>query len=136
MKKTVRYVDADTLEIKETSYEAEIDEDEILDEYANMLREALGCEPEDFYEKYKKYKDAEAEFKTIYEPFKEKLIQIHSNKSNLPKTLIIGGAKVTYVSPSIRTTVDTKKLKEEEPDIAKKYTKSTNVNATVRLEGV
>ena len=41
---------------------------------------------------------------------------------------------MTYVSPSTRTIVDTKKLKEEEPDIAKKFTKTSTVKATIRLE--
>ena len=44
--------------------------------------------------------------------------------------------KLTYVSPSERKTIDSKKLKEEEPEIAKKFTKTTNVKASVRIEEV
>jgi predicted phage-related endonuclease len=54
----------------------------------------------------------------------------------MPKTITIGGTKLTYVSPSIRNTIDSKKLKEEEPELAKKYTKATNVSATVRIETI
>ena len=52
----------------------------------------------------------------------------------MPKSIVVGGAKLTYVSPSTRTTVDTKKLKEEEPELAKKYSKTSLVSATIRLE--
>ena len=31
---------------------------------------------------------------------------------------------------------DSKKLKEEEPELAKKFTKTTDVNATIRIEGI
>lgn len=41
---------------------------------------------------------------------------------------------MTYVSPSTRSSIDSKKLKEEEPAIAEKFTKTTNVTASVRIE--
>ena len=135
MKKVVRYVDEDTLEIKETiiDEEKELVENENL---AQVFQQALSCEPEDFYNKYKAYKLAEEEFNKVYEPFKENLIKLHESESSLPKSVIIGGTKLTYVSPSTRTSIDSKKLKEEEPELAKKYTKTTNVKASVRLEEV
>ena len=42
--------------------------------------------------------------------------------------------KVTYVEPTTRTTIDSKKLKEELPAIAEKYTKTTVVKGSVRIE--
>ena len=42
--------------------------------------------------------------------------------------------KVTYVEPSTRTTIDSKKLKEELPAIAEKYTKTTMVKGSVRID--
>lgn len=42
--------------------------------------------------------------------------------------------KVTYVEPTTRSTIDSKKLKEELPAIAEKYTKTTMVKGSVRIE--
>lgn len=104
------------------------------EEIKSVIQSALNCEPDEFYKKYKKYKKAEEEFNAIYEPFKESLIQLHENYSELPNTVIVGGAKLIYVSPSTRTSIDSKKLKEEEPELAKKYTKTTAVKASVRID--
>lgn len=99
-----------------------------------QIKSMLNCDPEEFYKKYKKYKKAEEEFKQLYEPFKEKLIQLHELDADLPSAVILEGIKLIYVSPSVRTSIDSKKLKEEEPEIAKRFTKTTNVAATIRLE--
>lgn len=98
------------------------------------IKEILNCDPEDFFKKYKKMKKAEEEFNAIYEPFKERLIGLYSNDSNMPATIILGGVKATYVAPSTRNIIDSKKLKEEEPDLVKKYTKHTSVKASIRLD--
>lgn len=42
--------------------------------------------------------------------------------------------KVTYVEPTTRTTIDSKKLKEELPAVAEKYTKVSQVKGSVRIE--
>lgn len=42
--------------------------------------------------------------------------------------------KVTYVEPTVRTTIDSKKLKEELPAVAEKYTKRSMVKGSVRIE--
>lgn len=39
----------------------------------------------------------------------------------------------TYVAPTTRTSIDSAKLKKEHPDIAKKYSKTSNVSASVRI---
>lgn len=104
------------------------------EEVKDMVQSVLNCEPDEFYKKYKKLKKAEEEFNKLYEPFKKGLIQLHEEHRDLPHTVIVGGAKLTYVSPSTRTSIDSKKLKEEEPDIAKKFTKTANVSASVRIE--
>ena len=133
--KKIKIVDEDTLEMKEVEVE-EIPTDEVLDTFADQLRSALNCEPEEFYLRYKEYKEAEAKFKELYDPFKEKLIKIHEETPSLPKSVVIGGVKLIYVSPSVRSSIDNKKLKEEEPEIAKKFTKTTNVASMIRLEEV
>ena len=134
--KTIKVIDEDTLEMKEVILEedeAEIDE---TSEELDKFKQALPCEPEEFSEKYRALKQATEEFDKVFVPFKENIIKLHEQSDYLPKTVIVDGVKVTYVSPSIRNTIDSKKLKEEEPELAKKYTKATNVKATVRLEKI
>lgn len=41
--------------------------------------------------------------------------------------------KLTYIAPSVRTNIDSAKLKKEMPQIAEKYTKQTNVKASLRI---
>lgn len=41
--------------------------------------------------------------------------------------------KITYVAPTTRTSIDSAKLKKEKPDIAKKYSKTSNVSESVRI---
>lgn len=139
MKKKIIKIDEDTFEI--TEMYVEVEDEEVIEEatgdaitdFADALRGAMGCTADEFYEKYQAMKKAEAEFKEVYEPLKAEVIKLHETQ-NLPKNVIVGGAKLTYVSPSTRSTIDSKKLKEEEPEIAKKFTKTSQVGATVRIE--
>ena len=39
----------------------------------------------------------------------------------------------TYVAPTTRNTIDSKALKDEQPDIAALYTKTSNVKASVKI---
>lgn len=141
MKKKIIKIDEDTFEITETY--VEVEDEEVKDEatgdaitdFADALRSAMGCTTDEFYDKYTAYKNAEAEFKSVYEPLKAEVIKLHETQ-NLPKNVIVGGTKLTYISPSTRSSIDSKKLKEEEPEIAKKFTKTTNVAATVKLEDI
>lgn len=141
MIKKIIKIDEDTFEITETTVEVADEEvkdeavGDVISDFAEALRSAMGCTSEQFYDKYRAYKDAEAEFKSVYEPLKAKVIELHE-KQNLPKNVLVGGAKLTYVSPSTRSSIDSKKLKEEEPEIAKKFTKHTSVAATVKLEDI
>lgn len=41
--------------------------------------------------------------------------------------------KVVYVAPTTKTSVDSAKLKKEQPDIYAKYTKTSDVKASVRI---
>ena len=49
------------------------------------------------------------------------------------KTVDRGNLKITYVSPSCRTSVDSKKLEKEEPEIYKKYVKTTTVAGSIKI---
>ena len=42
--------------------------------------------------------------------------------------------KITYVEPTTRETIDSKKLKAELPAVAAKYTKISQVKGSVRIE--
>lgn len=110
--------------------------EEEFDEKIGLINNALGCTPEEFYKRYTKYKKAEAEFNEIYEPFKEKLINLHETIPELQKSILVNSVKLTYVAPTTRTSIDTKKLKEEEPEIAKKFTKISEVKANIRIDGI
>ena len=142
MKKKIIKIDEDTLEVTEVYVDVEDEEmkdeavGDAITDFANALRHALNNHtPEEFYQKYREMKKAEADFKEIYEPLKAEMIKLHET-AGLPKKVIIGGTTLTYVSPSVRNTIDSKKLKEEEPELAKKFTKSTNIPATVKLEEI
>lgn len=41
--------------------------------------------------------------------------------------------KLTYVAPTTRTAIDSAKLKKELPEVAEKYTKTSNVKASLRI---
>ena len=49
------------------------------------------------------------------------------------KTVDRGKLKITYVAPSTRTSVDSKKLQKEEPEIYKKYVKTTTVAGSIKI---
>lgn len=141
MRKKIIKIDDETFKITETYIDVADEEakDEAVEDtisgYTDALIKTMGCTSDEFYSKYKAMKKAEEEFKAIYEPLKAKVIELHETQ-NLPKNVIVGGAKLTYVSPSMRIGIDSKKLKEEEPEIAKKFTKTTRVAATVKIEDI
>lgn len=138
--KVIKMVDEETLEITEVMVpdkdSTEIAEYTVEGVPERLIRQALDCDPEEFATKYREYKTAEAEFNKLYDPFKTNLIKLHEAHPYLPKRVVVGGVTMTYVSPSTRTTLDSKKLKEEEPELAKKFTKTTEVKGTVRIEKI
>lgn len=101
-----------------------------------IIMTKANCDAEKFAEKYNTYMIAKMEFEKVFEPVKKAIIDAHAYNSDTQNTINLGGVKLTYVSPSTRTTIDSKKLKEEEPELAKKFTKTTNVSATVRVDGI
>lgn len=133
--KTIKVVDEDTLEIKEIEIEQEMTNEE-ADKQIQAFQNAIPCDPEEFSRRYKELKEAQAKFDEVYEPFKTNLIKLHEDMPEASKSVLVGNVKLTYVSPSTRNTIDSKKLKEEEPELAKKFTKTTNVKASIRLEEV
>ena len=49
------------------------------------------------------------------------------------KTVDRGNLKITYVAPSCRTSVDSKKLEKEDPETYKKYVKTTTVAGSIKI---
>ena len=137
--KTIKVIDEDTLEIKEVVVEEVTEEmtEDAAEEVNRAFRQAMTCDPDEFAKRYKEFKEAKAKFDEVYEPFKLNLLSLYKDHPDIPKTVIVGGSvKLTHVSPSTRSTIDSKKLKEEEPTIAEKFTKTTNVSASIRFEEV
>lgn len=97
---------------------------------------SLNCKPDEFAKKYNAYKIAKTEFEELFAPVKDAIVAAHETAPDSPKSLMVGGVKLTYVSPSTRSAIDSKKLKEEEPELAKKFTKITKVAASVRIDGI
>jgi hypothetical protein len=134
--KTIKVIDEDTLEIKEIVVEEDSTE-EAIDVINKKFKQAITCGPEEFAKRYKEFKEAKARFDEVYESTKLNLLTLYNDNPDIPKNVIIGGAvKLTHVAPSTRSTIDSKKLKEEEPELAKKFTKITNVSASIRLEEI
>lgn len=134
--KVIKSVDEFTLKMTDVIVE---DEQELTEKEANNVnkafRQAITCDSEEFAKRYREFKEAKARFDEVYEASKANLLALYEENPSLPKQVVVGGAvKLTYVSPSVRSSIDTKKLKEEEPAIAEKFTKNTSVGATMRLE--
>lgn len=62
---------------------------------------------------------------------KEKLLQ--AMEKHGVKSFENAKVKFMYVAPTIRTTIDSKKLKADHPDIAEAYSKTSNISASVRI---
>lgn len=116
-------------------HEEEVSE-KAIEELRRSVLTSLNCKPDVFAKKYNAYKIAKAEFEELFEPVKETILSVHKQRDDVPNTLVVGGIKLTYVSPTTRTTIDSKKLKEEEPELAKKFTKISAVSASVRVDGI
>lgn len=89
--------------------------------------------PKDFVKKYKQMKKLEAEIKAAEDVFKQSLIQMFESIPDLEtNSVALDGLKFTYASAYTKTTVDSKKLKEEYPEIYAKVTKTSNVKSSIR----
>lgn len=69
------------------------------------------------------------EMKNEEELIKEMLSKKFGELGIEPHSVTIAGSTFSYVKPSVRKTIDSKRLKEELPDIAEEYSKETKVKA-------
>ena len=91
-------------------------------------------ELEDLTELMEDIKSKEEELKLLKEKVdKVKGILYDTMGKEGVKTVDRGKLKITYVAPSSRTSVDSKKLEKEEPEIYKKYVKTTTVEGSIKI---
>ena len=91
-------------------------------------------ELEDLEELMEKITVKEKELKLLKEKVdKVKEILYGTMEKEGVKTVDRGNLKITYVAPSSRTSVDSKKLEKEEPEIYKKYVKTTTVAGSIKI---
>ena len=91
-------------------------------------------ELEDLTELMEDIKSKEEELKLLKEKVdKVKEILYGTMEKEGIKTVDRGNLKITYVAPSCRTSVDSKKLEKEEPEIYKKYVKTTTVAGSIKI---
>jgi len=62
---------------------------------------------------------------------KQKLLQ--AMEEHGVKSFETPEVKFMYVAPTTRTTIDSKKLKADHPDLVEAYSKTSNVSASVRI---
>lgn len=91
--------------------------------------------PEGFVQKYKQMKQLQDEIGKTEDMIKQKLLEMFESIPELEtNTVTVDGLSFTYVSPSVRKTVDTKKLQEEYPKIYAKMLKESNVRSSIRTK--
>ncbi len=94
---------------------------------------ARGIIPEDFAKEYKKMKKLQQELEQTENTIKNKLIEMFQSIPELEKNSVsMDGLKFTYIAPTVRKSVDTKKLQEEHPEIYKQCLKESQVKAQIR----
>lgn len=94
---------------------------------------ARGIIPEQFAKDYKKMKKLQVELQKTENEIKSKLIEMFESISDLEQNSVsMDGLKFTYVAPTKRKSVDSKKLQEEFPEIYKKVIKESDVKSQIR----
>lgn len=81
-------------------------------------------------QKLKEFQVTMQEMKNEETAIKQALDQAFEKAGIEKHTVEFAGAKFVYNKPSTRTSVDSKKLKEEMPDIYEAYKKVSNVNGS------
>ena len=87
---------------------------------------------QEFTQKYVEFQKKALEMKLIEKEVREEL------KKAMEENGILGFEddfiKVIYKKASSKTIIDSTRLKEERPDIAKEYSKTSNVSSSVSIE--
>ena len=94
--------------------------EEVKETMGSKLKRAISLD--------KQIKKRQAELKQLKEELQAEMgnYRVKTFSNNL--------GKLVYVAPTERTTIDTRLLKQELPDVANKYTKVVTVKAAVRIK--
>lgn len=83
--------------------------------------------------KLRKLEEKRLEIELTMKTFKEDLLEL-MEQNDMKESFEIGNMKVTYKKATQRTTLDTKKVKEELPDVFEKYSKTNDVKSSISIE--
>ena len=81
----------------------------------------------------KKFQKAKIQLNLMEEKIKKMFLDLMEQTGTTRFTSPDGTFKVTYIAETISSTFDSKKLKEENPDLYEKYKKETTRKAYVKL---
>lgn len=79
-------------------------------------------------QKLKEFQITLQEMKNEEDEMKEAIARAFAEAGVEPHTVSLAGAQFVYKKGSTRTSIDSKRLKAEKPEIAEQYTKVTNVS--------
>lgn len=111
---------------------------ELVDEETNRFTneiakvEVNALLTDEVYDMIEQYMIAKATYDNWVAQHDEAIMNIM--KSAGVKTLKTDYITLSYVSPSVRKTLDAKRLKEEHPDIYEEYLKETEVKESLRIK--
>ena len=88
---------------------------------------------EETIKKIRGLEEVRLEAEMMMKELKEELIE-KMEANGMTESFETNGLKVIYKSPTKRNTLDSKKIKEDLPDIYEKYSKTSDVKSSVSLE--
>ena len=83
--------------------------------------------------KLRKLEEKRLEIELTMKTFKEDLLEL-MEQNDMKESFEMGNMKVTYKKATQRTTLDSKKIKEELPDVFEKYSKTSDVKSSISIE--
>lgn len=87
---------------------------------------------QDFINDFKEFQKIKLAMELREKEFKEELKEAMELTGKTE--ILLNGFSATYRKGSIRTTIDTKRLKAEQPEIAKQYEKTSETSASVVIK--
>lgn len=72
-------------------------------------------------------KETELKAKNLEQAIKDQMIEKNIKSIDLPE------CKITYVYPATRTSIDSRRLKKEMPEVAEKYSKTSKIADSIRI---
>ena len=88
---------------------------------------------ESFAKEYAEFQKQVAKMEMKLKEVKEAIKQV-MEQNNLTEPYEDDFIKISYKKPTTRTAVDSKRLKEELPDVYNEYSKTSNVSSSISIE--